>query len=513
MRALLSPFKHNKDSVKNGHQRENPTTTGIVNTTTSSPSSLPLDTINDTKEAVQVERFKETMQKEIDELQKEIMVRSEVAVQLAEKVITLRCQLQRREVELNTLKRTGTTDLETTMAVHTGNDISDSPSGKASTGSTHSAGEEKNGNYDRRDSNITGPSEVMESHVNNHNNNSHSSNNNNNNHSNNLELSERLVEMETQVGVWKQRVKEALKSSQGRERSLLAENIALNKKLQELQGKLNEAAFQMEASALRSARHGLKINSTSQTEVTIHPSDNDNDDDDDNNNNNSENNDDNDINIKTKSNSISNRSSYNNRKRYYQSHSIPIISPARVDSTESKQTMESTLEMSSSGGLLTSPPLFPYPLQPFQGNHQNLFSPVEVSSCDPAIRTVVPPFIVAVHYNNDNGWSVQTKVRVEPGMTVIQLKEYCCVQFQERHQLQLDHNKLCVRYYHERAKRHVVLSPYRELHSFAHFQHCEREKLPIVLFLIPEDNLSKLVYDTMNNTKISPIVTPHNQNE
>ncbi|EAN95510.1 hypothetical protein TcCL_ESM05020 [Trypanosoma cruzi] len=422
-----------------------------------------------------------------DEICEEEAVRSEVAVQLAEKVVVLRRKLQRREAEIQTLKSGIGTD--TSAATHTT---------AAATSTTVADGSTVESCNDVcAASSVTRESSAAEQTV------------DCNSQGNSVEWQEKLAEMEAQSVLWRQRVKEALRTSQKREQALLAENIALQKRLQELQGRLNEAVFCIEASALKNARQTTKVNRCCQTNESSEDA---------------ESGDESYADDATGMSNISSNPRPSRRRRRQSVQISALRTPLHVvaSSENLAKTARATPVMTPtqteiSDSSSKSPSRFPYPPQPLvpmrRGNPNtdggsNMGSPnypVEICSSDPTIQAQTPPFIVAVHYNNSDGWSVQTKLCVKPGMTVAQLKEHCCSQFYDRYQMRLDDSTLCVRYYHEKARRHVVLSSYRELHSFACFQRCERENIPITLQLTREDNLSKFVHDTMNVTNMSRV--------
>jgi hypothetical protein len=104
------------------------------------------------------------------------------------------------------------------------------------------------------------------------------------------------------------------------------------------------------------------------------------------------------------------------------------------------------------------------------------------------------PFIVTVHFCTSTGWTVDTKHRVQHRTTVAMLVEQCCEQLASRHAQEIDPAKWCLRINHERAKRSVTLSDSRELHSFSYFQRCQRDGVPITLFMYRRDELVDLVH-------------------
>ncbi|EKF28655.1 hypothetical protein MOQ_007592 [Trypanosoma cruzi marinkellei] len=429
-----------------------------------------------------------------DEICEEEAVRSEVAVQLAEKVVVLRRKLQRREAEIQTLKlgiETGTSAATHSTAAATAT-TNASVTFSADGSTVESCNDIRNASSLTRELSAAAEQTV-----------------DCNSQGNSAELQEKLAEMEAQSVLWRQRVKEALRTSQKREQALLAENIALQKRLQELQGKLNEAMFRIEASTLKNARQTTKVNRHCQTNESSEDAESG------------------DESYADDTTGMSNISSNTRplrrrRRQSVQISTLPtslhvVASSENLATTARATTVVTPTQTEISDSSSKSPSRFPYPPQPLVpmrcGNlnidgGSNMVSPnypMEICSSDPTSQAQSPPFIVAVHYNNSDGWSVQTKLCVKPGMTVAQLKEHCCSQFYDRYQMRLDDSKLCVRYYHEKARRHVVLSPYRELHSFACFQRCERENIPITLQLTREDNLSKFVHDTMNVANMSRV--------
>ncbi|RNF20922.1 uncharacterized protein Tco025E_03680 [Trypanosoma conorhini] len=378
-----------------------------------------------------------------DDLREEEAVRSEVAVQLAEKVVVLRRQLRRREAEIQALQ-------------------SGDGGGVA-------------------------------------------------------ELQRKLAEMETKGALWRQRVKEALRASQRREQALLAENIALQQRQQELQGRLNEAAFRLEAGALRNARRTAQVSRHSQTNESTEEAESGDDD--------SYGGDAPVVSV-AGANTLPPRQpqpsppSPTARTPSYVVASMESLAAAAAAAAVTPMQPEFLPDVGGKSSLVFPPPPPPFLLTPRGNSNPNGSRtngspncPLEISSCDPDSHAQAAPLIVAVHYNNSEGWSVETKLQVYPGMTVAQLKSHCCSQFNDRYQLQLDAGALCVRYYHEKANRHVVLSAYRELHSFACFQRCGREQIPITLQLATEDHLARLVHDTMNLASVSRLNSPHDRAE
>ena len=108
-----------------------------------------------------------------------------------------------------------------------------------------------------------------------------------------------------------------------------------------------------------------------------------------------------------------------------------------------------------------------------------------------------PPFIVAVHFNTADGWSIDSKHRVSYGMSVADLILTCSEQFNSRYAQTIDAKTMCLRMNHDKAKRSVVLHAHRELHSFSYFQKCQRESMPIIMFLAPRDEMHEYVQERL----------------
>ncbi|RNF02568.1 hypothetical protein TraAM80_06301 [Trypanosoma rangeli] len=433
----------------------------------------------------------EPSQMHTDDLHQEETVRSEVAVQLAEKVVVLRRQLQRREAEIQALKsgiETGVGPATHGVAATAADGLPD-----GACNSVRAVTPVKTG--------LLGVEQATEFQC----------------HRSTAELQQKLSEMETKGALWRQRVKEALRTSQRREQALLAENIALQQRAQKLQERLNEAMFRIEACALKNARQTTKVSCHSQTNEFTEDAESDKDlccgDT---------------LVMSDTGITLSLRQPRHSSPRPTTRAMSYVV--ASMESLAAAATAAPTvapmLPEFLSDGDPKSPLRFPYPppslLLKSRGNSNpnsnstndsSLNYALEITSRDPGSQAKAPPLIVAVHYNNSEGWSVQTKVRVSPGMTVTKLKEYCCSLFNERYQLQLDAVALCVRYYHAKANRHVVLSAYRELHSFACFQRCEREQIHITLQLVTEDRLARLVHDTMNVATVSMLNSPRDPSE
>lgn len=93
------------------------------------------------------------------------------------------------------------------------------------------------------------------------------------------------------------------------------------------------------------------------------------------------------------------------------------------------------------------------------------------------------PLIVTVHFGTTEGWTLDTKHRVSPGMTVGELVTACCAMINARFSQALEPRQMCLKLQHERAKRPVTLREEREVCSFTLFDRCQREAVPIVLRL------------------------------
>ena len=130
------------------------------------------------------------------------------------------------------------------------------------------------------------------------------------------------------------------------------------------------------------------------------------------------------------------------------------------------------------------------------GDSSGMSSSFSGSAAAAQVQPELPPFIVTMHYNS-RGWSLDTKHRITHGMTVVQLISECCSRFSARFQLTLEADTMCVKLNHDRAKRMVTLSCARELHSFSYFLKCQRDNVPITLYLSTRDELSDCVNDYM----------------
>lgn len=107
----------------------------------------------------------------------------------------------------------------------------------------------------------------------------------------------------------------------------------------------------------------------------------------------------------------------------------------------------------------------------------------DLTSPPPKAPNPAPRFIVAVHFGSQEGWTVDTKHVVNPGMTVSELIRNCCATINARYAQKLDETQLCLKLNHGKAKRLVTLSDQRELHSFAVFHKYQKDGIPIVLTL------------------------------
>ena len=96
-----------------------------------------------------------------------------------------------------------------------------------------------------------------------------------------------------------------------------------------------------------------------------------------------------------------------------------------------------------------------------------------------------PPMIVTVHYGSSDGWTVDTKTLVKCGDTVGTVIADVCERVNSRYGRNLDCASMCMKTHHAKAKRFVVLSEHREMHSFAYFKKCFQEGKPINLNLEP----------------------------
>jgi predicted nucleic acid-binding Zn-ribbon protein len=97
-----------------------------------------------------------------------------------------------------------------------------------------------------------------------------------------------------------------------------------------------------------------------------------------------------------------------------------------------------------------------------------------------------PPMIVTVHYGSPvDGWTVDTKTLVKAGNTVASVIVDVCERVNSRYGRNLDCGAMCLKTHHSKAKRFVLLSEHREMHSFTYFRKCQQENKPIVLQLEP----------------------------
>lgn len=308
-------------------------------------------------------------------------------------------------------------------------------------------------------------------------------------------------DLETQMTDWKAKVKEALKEGKRREQQLTSSEITLKTELNQLQEKLNEAAFQLQVSAAMTGRQRAMK--------------------------------------ETQTDEVAGATAYDG---YHSPHHLAsphgdgtannILRRRRsiLETRERGASIASSLALTIPNAALTAsmefaasppaaspvaavPPLplrgssidhaqsvtygFPLPLSPL--NPQQMMGsaaspgPASPMRIDDPSAPEPAPFVVTVHYCTSEGWSIDSKHRVQRGLTVAALTHQCCEQFNSRYQQSIDASAVCLRMNHDRAKRSVVLSPLRELHSFSFFQRCQREGVPILLYLSARDEMQEYV--------------------
>lgn len=430
---------------------------------------------------------KNSLNQMIDKHGENDMLYFHVAVQLAEKVVILRRKLRNCERELEVLRENRnitTHNLDSNNIGNVENDCTDDARGVLS-------GEIKKNSCLAEGTALAPDVEIRELHS-------------------------KLAEMEMKNSFWKQRTKEALKSYKARETNLVSENISLRQEILELCKRLGDVT-----SCTDGKGGTLKDTDMSKDHVVkphkcrfVNSAK-----------------DDNETNANSKllveeemdrtvdvcpfqGPEQSLEEELDDRKKeqthlpsYVVAAYDSLLTAAAKQKTTTTTTTESadelTLETMLKRGKNSFQMCFPYPLPLFMSEQhkENVWGEaVSMEPCSYASdrKAEASSFIVSVHSRNGGEWALRTKQLIEPGMTVAQLKERCCLQLYERCKIKVDFDDMCICYYHERAQRHVELSCYRELHSFAIFQRCAREKLPIVLYLDRRDKLSTFVDDIMN---------------
>lgn len=131
------------------------------------------------------------------------------------------------------------------------------------------------------------------------------------------------------------------------------------------------------------------------------------------------------------------------------------------------------------------------------GNNNNLlassnFAATILNSPPPQIPELpvsdlqnAPPIIVSIYYGTADGWSVDTKLRVEPGQTIADLICITCDRINERYGKKLDAAAMCLRTHHPRAQRWVTIKDHRSVHSFAFFLRSATQSEAVKLQLEP----------------------------
>lgn len=287
-------------------------------------------------------------------------------------------------------------------------------------------------------------------------------------------------DLESQMTDWKQKVKEALKDGKRREQQLQSSEITLQTEIKQLQEKVNEMTFQLHTLSVYASKQ--RVAKEIQTNISV-PCDSA----------------DNTLQLgASPSGSPTIGGGAARRRRSMLEARGPSIggeSPA-ITFASSPLTEPPPLPLRSDAASR-----FPHPLSPLSAHvigGGSALSPSGGKSpprLDDASIPEPPPFIVAVHFNTSEGWSIDTKHRVSYGMTVASLIQQCSDQFNQRFSQDIQAEKMCLRMNHDKAKRSVVLHPLRELHSFSYFQKCQREGWQIILFLSPRDELHEYVME------------------
>ena len=253
----------------------------------------------------------------------------------------------------------------------------------------------------------------------------------------NQRLAQEHAQMTENIADWKSKVKEALKENRRKEQAQEKTEIELRTQLNGLQEQLNKASFELQA--FRAKESKVRSNIDTQTdEELLTPL----------------------IQLKAAQlqlekgpfSPLSNRST---SLTNLSTPPLPMRSQSRAGHGRTKSGGEG--EWKSPGdGDVTSPPAKP----------------------PPQAR-----MIVTVHFGSADGWTVDTKHVVNPGMTVTELIRNCCGTINARHDQSLDETAMCLKMMHGKAKRMVTLADHRELHSFAVFHKFQKENVPIVLTL------------------------------
>ncbi|CUG87192.1 Hypothetical protein, putative [Bodo saltans] len=329
--------------------------------------------------------------------------------------------------------------------------------------------------------------------------------------------------LEAQMVDWKTKVKEALKEGKKREQQLTSAAITSQTEISQLQEKLNEATFQLQAASARQSKQ--RVSKEVQTEQ-FDPSANNGD-----------------LAasyvgspmLGSESGAVAGirrrRSMFQSRDRAgSMTFSPTMIPPALLVSGPMEYLPVSPglpIKSNEGGGgarpsytdspqpLMVNVPtvVFPHPLPPL--NPQLLASPAGVTpqllhspkKFEELQSPEAPPFIVTVHFSTPGGWSIDAKQRVPRGMTVEGLMQQCARQFSDRYQQVINVDHMCVRMNHEKAKRSVILHRLRDIHSYSVFQRYQRDGTPIVLFLAPRDDMQEFVQHKLQQRLVEELAS------
>lgn len=216
------------------------------------------------------------------------------------------------------------------------------------------------------------------------------------------------------------------------------------------------------------------------------------------------------------------------RKHFYSLLEAEKTKETAIDGTSANNTfvVEGDIQPNGVGGDGGNafPTAFPLPSAP---SSAKTFSVAVKGSALPTIEAMnaaatssssAAPFIVTVRFSGKSdagqqqtsaaegassspqqqGWSLDAKMLVKPGMTVYDLIVLCCGKFSMRYDSQIDPSQMALSIHHEPSKRRVTLAAHREMHSYSYVALKAQKGDAVVFSLVESNNLSESVQRYMD---------------